>query len=163
MTDVREIVEALFTNGSGEKADRLVLVQEGVRGDLGGWCREAVEDQLKAALSPQAAGYERKTTDVQRRGIMRWSLMCAIDRENDARNGAFADEVRALANDIAACESALAASQARVTELEEAIRWALGEVGGFSQRGDGDGAYWWRSELRARAALRQRDEEEAQP
>jgi hypothetical protein len=38
--------------------------------------------------------------------------------------------------------------------LVEAIRWALGEhADGFSERPENKGAYWWRSELRKRAAL----------
>jgi len=41
----------------------------------------------------------------------------------------------------------------RVRELEDAIRWALGEVGDFPARGPAQGAYWWRSELLRRARL----------
>ena len=37
-------------------------------------------------------------------------------------------------------------------KLERAIMWALGENGGFDQRKEGQGAYWWRTELRKRAA-----------
>lgn len=37
--------------------------------------------------------------------------------------------------------------------LEDAIRWALGEKGDFPARQEGEGAYWWRSELRRRAGL----------
>lgn len=36
---------------------------------------------------------------------------------------------------------------------EEAIRWALGEGEDFPFRKDGQSAYWWRTELRKRAAL----------
>lgn len=45
--------------------------------------------------------------------------------------------------------------------LRETIRWALGEVGNFPMRQDGDGRYWWRTELRARAALVRREVEAA--
>jgi hypothetical protein len=42
----------------------------------------------------------------------------------------------------------------RIEELEDAIRWALGEHGdGFSERGPNDGKYWWRRELRQRAGV----------
>jgi hypothetical protein len=34
-----------------------------------------------------------------------------------------------------------------------AVRWALGEVGDFPVRQTGQGAYWWRIELRKRAGL----------
>ena len=36
--------------------------------------------------------------------------------------------------------------------LREAIAWALGENGDFRVREDGEGRYWWRTELRARAS-----------
>ncbi len=41
----------------------------------------------------------------------------------------------------------------RIATLEAAVRWALGEEGEFTPRLDG-GRYWWRTELRARAAIR---------
>lgn len=40
------IADRLFTNGIGEKADRLVLELPGKR-DGGGWCKEAVRDQIE--------------------------------------------------------------------------------------------------------------------
>ncbi len=45
------------------------------------------------------------------------------------------------------------ALKARIAKLEAAIKWALGEAADFSPRGPGEGAYWWRPELRKRAAL----------
>lgn len=56
-TRIEKLLDNLFTNGAGEKADRLMLVQD-VPGrartassdpgvvDLGGWCRSAVRDVL---------------------------------------------------------------------------------------------------------------------
>ncbi len=42
----------------------------------------------------------------------------------------------------------------RVEALEGAIRWALGEGdSNFKPREDGQGPYWWRKELRKRAAM----------
>jgi hypothetical protein len=41
----------------------------------------------------------------------------------------------------------------RIQQLEGAIRWACGEVGEFSPRKEGQGAFWWRSELRRRAGM----------
>lgn len=41
----------------------------------------------------------------------------------------------------------------RIIQLENAIRWALGENGDFPPREEGQGAYWWRTELRRRAGL----------
>lgn len=46
-----EIAESLFTNGSGSKAERLVLWQDTTQRDLGGWCRAAVADRIDAALA----------------------------------------------------------------------------------------------------------------
>ena len=42
---------------------------------------------------------------------------------------------------------------ATIAELRGAIRWALGEGDDFRPREEGEGAYWWRKELRRRAAL----------
>lgn len=42
--------------------------------------------------------------------------------------------------------------------LEGAVRWALGESGHFEKRAKGDGPYWWRRELRRRAALTAHEE-----
>lgn len=43
---------------------------------------------------------------------------------------------------------------ARLVEgLTNAIRWALGEIDDFPPRNPGQGAYWWRTELRRRTAL----------
>jgi hypothetical protein len=37
--------------------------------------------------------------------------------------------------------------------MENAIRWALGETDDFPPREPGQGAFWWRTELRRRAGL----------
>lgn len=43
----------------------------------------------------------------------------------------------------------------RCERLESSVRWALGESGDFRSRKDGEGAYWWRTELRKRAELKE--------
>ena len=48
--------------------------------------------------------------------------------------------------------------QAEVERLRAAIRWALGEEGTFAERLADGPMYWWRTELRKRAALEQSDE-----
>ena len=48
-----------------------------------------------------------------------------------------------------------------IERQQAALRWALGENGDFRERLQGEGRYWWRTELRARAALI--DEGEAKP
>ena len=42
------------------------------------------------------------------------------------------------------------ASKAYVTGLENIFRWLLGMRGDFKERGEKDGAYWWRTELSQR-------------
>lgn len=53
----------------------------------------------------------------------------------------------------AAAVRAIGELEATIALLTEAIRWALGEVDEFPERQDGQGPYWWRAELRRRAAL----------
>lgn len=52
------VVDRLFTNGMGQQARRLVLELDIVH-DGGGWCREAVRDQVLAALAAVAAEKEK--------------------------------------------------------------------------------------------------------
>jgi hypothetical protein len=49
-------------------------------------------------------------------------------------------------------QETIAARDRRIAQLEAAIRWALGEEGDFRSAA-GAGRYWWRTELRRRAAL----------
>lgn len=44
-----EIATDLFTNGGGEKADRLVMIQHSET-DIGGWSQRAVEDRVADIL-----------------------------------------------------------------------------------------------------------------
>jgi len=44
------VAERLFTNGSGEVADRLVLTVDKPRRDLGGWSRRPAVDQIEEVL-----------------------------------------------------------------------------------------------------------------
>ena len=56
-----------------------------------------------------------------------------------------------------------AGAHKRVAELESAILWALGEHGHFEQRKEGQGAYWWRTELRKRCAALPNDQAQRPP
>lgn len=61
---------------------------------------------------------------------------------------------------ISRMRDALIDARCRIVELETAIRWALGEdESGFRARRDGEGAYWWRTELRKRTRLAVREKE----
>lgn len=50
-------------------------------------------------------------------------------------------------------ERELAEAEAQRDQMREAILWALGERDEFPTREPGQGAYWWRTELRRRAFL----------
>lgn len=65
MTD-RELAEKiaadLFTNGNGDKGDRLVMVQEpqeAPRRDLGGWCQAAVVNRVENILKQKSRPVDR--------------------------------------------------------------------------------------------------------
>jgi hypothetical protein len=45
----KAITDKLFINGFGEVANRLVMESDNGK-DIGGWCRLAVEDQIKEVL-----------------------------------------------------------------------------------------------------------------
>lgn len=48
-----------------------------------------------------------------------------------------------------------------IRRLRRAVKWALGENGDFPIRQDGQGAYWWRTELRRRAGMSPNDQAQA--
>jgi len=50
---IEEILNRLFSNGAGETAKRLVLKLENGR-DGGGWCRNAVRDQIRDVLQQKS-------------------------------------------------------------------------------------------------------------
>jgi hypothetical protein len=61
---VEQFVDGLFTNGSGQKADRLVLtVDLKPPRDLGGWCRGAVVDRI-LTLASSLSGTPAAPTDL---------------------------------------------------------------------------------------------------
>lgn len=47
----REIVKDLFTNGAGNRADRLVMVLDNPRVDLGGWSESGAVARIKKILA----------------------------------------------------------------------------------------------------------------
>ena len=50
--------------------------------------------------------------------------------------------------ELALLKAELAAMEEKMLRYESAIKWALGEIGEFPTRKEGDGAYWWRNKLR---------------
>lgn len=73
---------------------------------------------------------------------------------------AAADRIEALEAEVERWRSAAAnasaneaAAEARAERLREAILWALGQIGEWPERKPGEGAFYWRKELRRRAGL----------
>ena len=58
-----------------------------------------------------------------------------------------------LAKDLAKAKSARDNYHIQMLRYKDALHWALGENGDFRPRDDSEAAYWWRKELRTRAAL----------
>ena len=56
---IRSAVDGLFRNGFGEEASRLVLTSADGR-DLGGWCKQAIVDQLESAFRLAAPSKPRQ-------------------------------------------------------------------------------------------------------
>lgn len=76
-----------------------------------------------------------------------------LERERDEAEHNNADLSVRIARLVGERDDALAL----VRRYEKAIRWALGEIGAFPLRGENDGAYWWRRELRRMAQLPERE------
>ena len=52
----QKITDRLFVNGVGQHAERLLLVRDRpAKIELGGWCKQAVIDQILDVLSEQGA------------------------------------------------------------------------------------------------------------
>jgi len=49
----RDFNESIFTNGSKEKAERLVLMQDNPKRDLGGWGKKVMQDKIKDLLNSE--------------------------------------------------------------------------------------------------------------
>lgn len=67
---IEQFLEELFTNGQGERADRLVLTDERGR-DLGGWGRHALRDRLQAFQRVKANTVEDESTVLPPPGLER--------------------------------------------------------------------------------------------
>lgn len=70
----------------------------------------------------------------------------------------YSDKADRLEAELAGASSAINQIQPVLIALEqerdalrEAVHWALGERGDFPTRQEGQGAYWWRTELREKA------------
>lgn len=78
-----------------------------------------------------------------------------LRRANDYQDSLhrLGDQAKDLYAAKAAAESALALALAERDRAREAIAWACGEVGEWPERKVGQGAFYWRSELRKRAGI----------
>ena len=109
---------------------------------------------MTAARSDLTAQLTVGYVDYHRDAHGRWRIVASPD---------VADLERSVGTLLSGALDALSASHAREAELTATIRWALGEVGAFAPLpegrfpGDGKqpriGRFWWRTELRKRAAL----------
>lgn len=80
-----------------------------------------------------------------------------LEQAKADRNKAAMLERRKYLPKLAELKRACAGAYRRVSELENAIAWALGANGHFQPRPEGAGAYWWRTELRKRSAAQPND------
>lgn len=80
-----------------------------------------------------------------------------LEQAKADRNKAAMLERRKYLPKLAELKREFAGAHQRVSELENAIAWALGENGDFPPRPEGAGAYWWRTELRTRCAAQPND------
>ena len=62
-------------------------------------------------------------------------------------------ELEDMADALRVTLDAKNAAEARAERLREAILWALGQIGEWPERKPGEGAFYWRKELRRRAGL----------
>lgn len=105
-------------------------------------CKAAIEENgFARALSDSRFADTRRERDEAIRQAN------AAQIEADTHKARLHDTQRELNEALAEVERL----RQRVAELEAAARWALGESGSFPPREDGQGAYWWRKELRRRA------------
>lgn len=109
------------------------------------------------ADATRIAGEQAKR--VEKLELRNWHLQ-AENGERVLELGADKDRIAALAKQLSDAEAfdrdvraSLHQAEARIEALTRAIRWALGEEGEFPSRGLGEPSFYWRSELRARAAL----------
>lgn len=93
--------------------------------------------------------------------ITRYQGSCTVEQDIPTIMDAYADHCTAQKDaELTAERTRREAAERELKELREAIGWALGEIDDFPERQPGQGAYWWRSELRKRcgAALRGKGE-----
>ena len=73
--------------------------------------------------------------------------------EADAHLASLQNRYEQVTAENVALSERMAEAEARRDQIREAILWALGERDEFPTREPGQGAYWWRTELRRRAFL----------
>lgn len=143
-----------YPSGDNSKADREQLAAEIAQA----LTRHAAERdaeivRLKNELRDAKAWnglYDREPNERRKKAIAlraaKWEMGCACQFDEDGET-----LIIECSYHMDARKTAGAERDARVRELEAAISWALGEIDDFPERQPGQGAYWWRSELRRRA------------
>lgn len=81
-------LDVLFTNGLGETADRLVLVQDvpgGKYRDLGGWGRKVIRVKLRALLNEVVGELEKALrNETEQHGCNKYGTECGVRQESQA-------------------------------------------------------------------------------
>lgn len=73
----RQAAERLFTNGNGDVATRLVLVDDDsmLNVDLGGWCKESVVREIQSAIDTETAALRAENERLRER-VERLASLC---------------------------------------------------------------------------------------
>lgn len=114
---------------------------------------EKAERGFKAAIEYQGAAVRRaneaeRSLATERAETTRLAVLC---EQKIVALGKAEREVESERKRADGWQSRAFANEDEVKRLDSAIKWALGEEGYFSL---GKGMFWWRTELRRRAALR---------
>lgn len=137
----------LMLAGGQAYLDEYVLATEGDDHEPTEFERVLLEDFMAGLMNDEAM-FGPVRALLARLQAAEAALTAAEGEKEHYRNNGHQQALRARD-----AEARATASEARAARLEEAIRWALGEGEDFPQRESGQGAYWWRTELRLLAAL----------
>lgn len=80
-------------------------------------------------------------------------IMEGVIGDAEARLAAVREWGQGQSAKAAALDAVVTNQAARIRELENAVRWACGEIGDFPGEDTSKGRYHWRRELRLRAGV----------
>lgn len=149
----KELESILTPEQDGTKEEILFKVWKEWATDLFGDVREFTFDEFQSdttwayftkAMDEYASLQVAKAVEEKQRDLTIANKL--IEQKNEGVNHyiALAGDYSIRCNQL---ESELSEKEARVKELEDTIRWALGTIGEFPERKSGQGLYWWRNDL----------------